>query len=60
MDGFQPSEDVVVLAGTNHVDILDEALTQPGRFDRQITMDKPDLQGRKEIFQVHLKGITVE
>uniref|UniRef100_A0A7S2ESD5 AAA+ ATPase domain-containing protein n=1 Tax=Ditylum brightwellii TaxID=49249 RepID=A0A7S2ESD5_9STRA len=60
MDGFQPSEGVVVLAGTNRVDILDEALTRPGRFDRQITVDKPDLQGRKEIFQVHLKGITLE
>mmetsp|Transcript_16418 Transcript_16418/g.24342 ORF Transcript_16418/g.24342 Transcript_16418/m.24342 type:complete len:947 (+) Transcript_16418:390-3230(+) len=60
MDGFQPSEGVVVLAGTNRVDILDDALTRPGRFDRQITVDKPDLQGRKEIFQVHLKGITLE
>ena len=60
MDGFNPSTGVVVLAGTNRVDILDQALTRPGRFDRQITVDKPDLQGRKEIFQVHLKGITLE
>jgi len=60
MDGFNPSEGVVVLAGTNRVDILDEALTRPGRFDRQITVDRPDLQGRKEIFLVHLKGITLE
>uniref|UniRef100_A0A7S4VQ77 AAA+ ATPase domain-containing protein n=1 Tax=Ditylum brightwellii TaxID=49249 RepID=A0A7S4VQ77_9STRA len=59
MDGFQPSEGVVVLAGTNRVDILDDALTRPGRFDRQITVDKPDLKGRQEIFQVHLKGITL-
>ena len=51
---------VVVLAGTNRVDILDQALTRPGRFDRQITVDKPDLQGRKAIFKVHLKGITLE
>jgi AFG3 family protein len=60
MDGFTPTTGIVVLAGTNRVDILDQALTRPGRFDRQITVDKPDLQGRKEIFQVHLKGIKLE
>jgi AFG3 family protein len=60
MDGFSPTTGVVVLAGTNRVDILDQALTRPGRFDRQITVDKPDLQGRKDIFKVHLKGITLE
>eukprot|EP00526_Cylindrotheca_closterium_P000049 CAMPEP_0113625906 /NCGR_PEP_ID=MMETSP0017_2-20120614/13386_1 /TAXON_ID=2856 /ORGANISM="Cylindrotheca closterium" /LENGTH=877 /DNA_ID=CAMNT_0000536045 /DNA_START=101 /DNA_END=2731 /DNA_ORIENTATION=+ /assembly_acc=CAM_ASM_000147 len=60
MDGFNPSTGVVVLAGTNRVDILDQALTRPGRFDRQITVDKPDLKGRKEIFKVHLDGITLE
>jgi len=60
MDGFTPSSGVVVLAGTNRADILDEALTRAGRFDRQITVDLPDLQGRKEIFQVHLKGIELE
>ena len=60
MDGFSPTTGVVVLAGTNRVDILDQALTRPGRFDRQITVDKPDLQGRKEIFQVHLKGIKLQ
>jgi AFG3 family protein len=59
MDGFNPTTGVVVLAGTNRVDILDQALTRPGRFDRQITVDKPDLQGRKEIFNVHLKGLTL-
>jgi len=60
MDGFSPSSGVVVLAGTNRVDILDQALTRPGRFDRQILVDKPDLNGRKQIFEVHLKGITLE
>ena len=60
MDGFSPTTGVVVLAGTNRADILDSALTRPGRFDRQIQVDKPDLQGRKEIFQVHLKGIKLE
>ena len=59
MDGFSPTTGVVVLAGTNRVDILDQALTRPGRFDRQITVDRPDLQGRKEIFEVHLQGITL-
>ena len=60
MDGFDTKSGVVVLAGTNRVDILDQALTRPGRFDRQITVDRPDLKGRKEIFKVHLKGITLE
>ena len=60
MDGFNPSSGVVVLAGTNRVDILDEALTRPGRFDRQIQVDKPDLQGRKEVFLVHLKDILLD
>jgi len=60
MDGFNPSTGVVVLAGTNRVDILDDALTRPGRFDRQIMVDRPDIQGRKEIFLVHLQGITLD
>jgi len=59
MDGFSPSTGVVVLAGTNRADILDQALLRPGRFDRQIQVDKPDLGGRKEIFEVHLKGIKL-
>jgi AFG3 family protein len=60
MDGFTPTTGVVVLAGTNRVDILDQALTRPGRFDRQIVVDKPDLKGRKAIFLVHLQGIKLE
>merc|ERR1740136_325534 len=60
MDGFTTTSGIVVLAGTNRADILDEALTRPGRFDRQIQVDKPDLQGRKEIFHVHLRGITLD
>mmetsp|Transcript_7984 Transcript_7984/g.9276 ORF Transcript_7984/g.9276 Transcript_7984/m.9276 type:complete len:934 (+) Transcript_7984:129-2930(+) len=60
MDGFSSTTGVVVLAGTNRADILDQALTRPGRFDRQITVDLPDLQGRKEIFNVHLKSLTLE
>lgn len=60
MDGFSPSAGVVVLAGTNRVDILDKALTRPGRFDRQITVDLPDLRGRKEVFLIHLNGIKLD
>ncbi len=59
MDGFDESSNIVLLAGTNRVDVLDSALTRAGRFDRQITVDKPDLKGRKAIFEVHLKGINI-
>lgn len=60
MDGFNSSEGVVVLAGTNRADILDKAILRPGRFDRQITVDKPDIKGRREIFKVHLKGLQLD
>lgn len=60
MDGFDNTTSIVVLAGTNRVDILDTALTRPGRFDRKIQVDKPDIQGRKQIFEVYLKGITLD
>ena len=59
MDGFNTSTGVVVLAGTNRVDILDKALTRAGRFDRQIPIDRPDLEEREEIFQVHLRSIKL-
>jgi AFG3 family protein len=59
MDGFSTTEGVVMLAGTNRVDILDPAILRPGRFDRQITVDKPDLNGRQQIFKVHLKKIKI-
>ena len=57
MDGFTPSESVMVMASTNRPDVLDPALTRPGRFDRQITVDRPSLKGRIEIFEVYLKKI---
>eukprot|EP00301_Raphidiophrys_heterophryoidea_P026514 c9176_g1_i1.p1 GENE.c9176_g1_i1~~c9176_g1_i1.p1 ORF type:complete len:759 (-),score=222.72 c9176_g1_i1:63-2339(-) len=61
MDGFNTKQGaVVVLAGTNRPDILDKALLRPGRFDRQITIDKPDQKGRVEIFQVHLKPLKLD
>merc|ERR1719414_2226431 len=59
MDGFSSGTGVVVLAGTNRADILDPALTRPGRFDRQIAIDKPDLSEREAIFKVHLKPVTL-
>lgn len=60
MDGFDKSTNIVVLAGTNRVDILDAALTRPGRFDRQITIDRPDIKGRKQIFEIYLKNIALD
>jgi len=60
MDGFSSGTGVVVLAGTNRADILDPALIRPGRFDRQIAIDKPDLTEREAIFKVHLKPVTLK
>jgi len=60
MDGFNTKSGVVVLAGTNRPDILDPALTRPGRFDRTIHIDLPDLKGRKDILKVHLKPLKLE
>lgn len=56
MDGFDIKDNVILIAATNRPDILDPALLRPGRFDRQIVVDRPDLEGRKEILKVHLKG----
>lgn len=59
MDGMQSSANIVVLAGTNRPDVLDPALMRPGRFDRSITIDPPDIKGRVDIFKVHLKPIKM-
>ena len=56
MDGFGANEGVIVLAATNRADVLDPALLRPGRFDRKIVVNKPDITGRKEILKVHAKG----
>ena len=56
MDGFSPSEGVAVLAATNRIDILDPALLRPGRFDRRITVERPDRDGRLSIIRLHAKG----
>ena len=58
MDGFNTSDQVVVLAGTNRPDVLDKALMRPGRFDRHISIDRPTMDGRKQIFGVYLKKIV--
>ena len=57
MDGFSSSDHVIVLAGTNRADILDPALLRPGRFDRHVVMDNPDVSGRRSIFDVYLKKV---
>ncbi len=59
MDGFATDSGVIILAATNRPDVLDSALLRPGRFDRQISIDKPDLKGREAIFKVHLKPIKI-
>lgn len=59
MDGFKERHGIVVLAGTNRADILDPALMRPGRFDRQIHIDKPDISDREEIFKVHLRPVKL-
>ncbi len=59
MDGFGGDSGIIILAATNRPDVLDTALLRPGRFDRQISIDKPDLKGREAIFKVHLKPIKI-
>ena len=59
MDGFSTDSGVIILAATNRPDVLDSALLRPGRFDRQISIDKPDIVGREAIFKVHLKPIKL-
>ncbi|MBM3441878.1 MAG: ATP-dependent zinc metalloprotease FtsH [Bacteroidetes bacterium] len=57
MDGFGGDSGIIILAATNRPDVLDSALLRPGRFDRQISIDRPDMKGREHIFRVHLKAI---
>ena len=59
MDGFETQDGVIIMAATNRPDILDHALLRPGRFDRQITVDRPDVVGREEILKVHVRKITM-
>lgn len=60
MDGFTSKEQIVVLAATNRPDVLDPALMRPGRFDRHVVIDRPDIKGRARIFMVHLKPIALD
>ena len=59
MDGFTPNDSVIVLASTNRPDVLDPALLRPGRFDRHVTVDRPTLKGRLEIFGVHVRDVPL-
>jgi len=56
MDGFDTDTNVIIIAATNRPDILDPALLRPGRFDRRVVLDKPDVRGRREIFDIHVRG----
>ena len=60
MDGFGTDSNVIVMAATNRLNLLDSALIRPGRFDRMVEVNLPDLEGRRQIFNVHLKRIVVE
>jgi len=59
MDGFNGNDGVIVIAATNRADVLDPALLRPGRFDRQVVVDVPDVRGREEILKVHVKGMPL-
>ena len=60
MDGFDSSKGILILGATNRPEILDKALLRPGRFDRRIIVDKPDLKGRVEILKVHSKDVKMD
>lgn len=60
MDGFAPNESIIVMAATNRPDVLDPALLRPGRFDRHITVGRPTLKGREEIFKVHVREVPLD
>ena len=59
MDGFEPNENVILIAATNRPDVLDPALLRPGRFDRQVVVSNPDIKGREEILQVHVRKVPL-
>ncbi|MDP0305405.1 ATP-dependent zinc metalloprotease FtsH [Glaesserella parasuis] len=59
MDGFEGSEGIIIIAATNRADVLDNALTRPGRFDRQVTVDLPNVKGREQILKVHIKKVPL-
>jgi cell division protease FtsH len=60
MDGFDTSKGVIIMAATNRGDVLDPALLRPGRFDRQVVVDRPDLRGREAILKIHARGVAID
>ena len=60
MDGFGSDQSVIVMAATNRLDVLDPALLRPGRFDRQVLVDRPDIKGREGILNVHSKKVKID
>src|SRR5947207_7056067 len=60
MDGFDSQKGVIIMAATNRPDVLDPALVRPGRFDRQVVVDRPDLRGREAILKVHARGVALD
>src|SRR3546814_1175996 len=59
MDGFEANEGIIIIAATNRPDVLDPALLRPGRFDRQVVVPRPDIEGRVKILQVHMKKVPL-
>ena len=59
MDGFESNDGVILIAATNRPDVLDPALLRPGRFDRRVIVDRPDIRGREEILKVHSKKVPL-
>src|SRR5947199_7368890 len=59
MDGFDTKKAIIIMAATNRPEVLDPALLRPGRFDRQVLVDKPDVKGREAILRIHVKGVKV-
>src|SRR5947209_4450753 len=59
MDGFDSRKAIIIMAATNRPEVLDPALLRPGRFDRQVLVDKPDVKGREEVLRIHVKGVKV-
>ena len=60
MDGFDARKGVIIMGATNRPEVLDPALLRPGRFDRQVLVDKPDVRGREEILRIHVKNVKVD
>ena len=59
MDGFEANDGVILIAATNRPDVLDPALLRPGRFDRRVIVDRPDIKGREEVLRVHSKKVPM-